>query len=199
MINKCKEECNFPLKRRLSRKRKCVSHSVMFNSLWPHGAHHAPLTMESFSSLGNLPDPEIEAGSPTLQADSLPSEPPGKHAAGAWGVEWRHSPLPSFPWLQAGPACAAAPTPWGCRTLPTHALAHGSCLPSCMSGAGPVLTCPRGLAGSDASGRTSLCPPQATSSRWFGNGYRSPKSSIFLMLQVDWFTFNFLQPYFLII
>ena len=26
----------------------------------------------------DFPDPGIEAGSPTLQADSLPSEPPGK-------------------------------------------------------------------------------------------------------------------------
>ena len=31
-----------------------------------------------FPSPGNLPDPEIEPGSPALQADSLPSEPPGK-------------------------------------------------------------------------------------------------------------------------
>ena len=30
-----------------------------------------------FPSLGDLPDPGIELGSPTLQADSLPSEPPG--------------------------------------------------------------------------------------------------------------------------
>ena len=31
-----------------------------------------------FPSPGDLPDPGIEAGSPTLQADALPSEPPGK-------------------------------------------------------------------------------------------------------------------------
>ena len=31
-----------------------------------------------FPSPGDLPDPEIEPESPTLQADSLPSEPPGK-------------------------------------------------------------------------------------------------------------------------
>ena len=31
-----------------------------------------------FSSLGNLPNPGIEPGSPALQADSLPSESPGK-------------------------------------------------------------------------------------------------------------------------
>ena len=30
----------------------------------------------SFSSPGNLPKPEMEPGSPVLQADSLPSEPP---------------------------------------------------------------------------------------------------------------------------
>ena len=29
-------------------------------------------------SPGDLPDPGIESGSPTLQADALPSEPPGK-------------------------------------------------------------------------------------------------------------------------
>ena len=31
-----------------------------------------------FSSPGDLPDPRIEPGSPALQTDSLPSEPPGK-------------------------------------------------------------------------------------------------------------------------
>jgi len=31
-----------------------------------------------FPSLGDLPDPGIEPRSPTLQADSLPSEPSGK-------------------------------------------------------------------------------------------------------------------------
>ena len=31
-----------------------------------------------FPSPGNLPDPGIKPGSPALQADSLPSEPPGK-------------------------------------------------------------------------------------------------------------------------
>ena len=51
-------------------------------------AHQAPLSMtffrqkcwseQPFPSLGDLPDPGIKPGSPTLQADSLPSEPPGK-------------------------------------------------------------------------------------------------------------------------
>ena len=31
-----------------------------------------------FPSPGDLPDPGVEPGSPALQADSLPSEPPGK-------------------------------------------------------------------------------------------------------------------------
>ena len=31
-----------------------------------------------FPSPGDLPDPGIEPGSPTLQADALTSEPPGK-------------------------------------------------------------------------------------------------------------------------
>ena len=37
-----------------------------------------------FPSPGDLPDPGIEPGSPTLQADTLPYEPPGKpHEADA--------------------------------------------------------------------------------------------------------------------
>ena len=32
----------------------------------------------SFPSPGDLPDPGIKPGSPALQADALPSEPPGK-------------------------------------------------------------------------------------------------------------------------
>ena len=51
-------------------------------------AYKAPLSMGfsrqgcrsglPFPSPEDLPDPEIEPGSPTLQADALPSEPPGK-------------------------------------------------------------------------------------------------------------------------
>ena len=32
-----------------------------------------------FPSPGDIPDPGIKPGSPELQADSLPSEPPGSH------------------------------------------------------------------------------------------------------------------------
>ena len=35
-----------------------------------------------FPSPGDLPDPGIEPRSPTLQADTIPSEPPGKQNAG---------------------------------------------------------------------------------------------------------------------
>ena len=51
-------------------------------------AQQAPLSMGfsreeywrglPFPSPGDLPDPGIEPGSPALQADALPSEPPGK-------------------------------------------------------------------------------------------------------------------------
>ena len=50
--------------------------------------YQAPLSMEFFSqecwsglpfpSPGDLPDPGIEPGSPSLRADTLPSKPPGK-------------------------------------------------------------------------------------------------------------------------
>ena len=54
----------------------------------PFVAHQVPQSIEffrqeywsglSFPSPGDLPHPLIEPGSPTLQADSLPTEPPGK-------------------------------------------------------------------------------------------------------------------------
>ena len=60
----------------------------MADSLRPRGAHQAPPSMEfsrreywsglPFPSPGGLPDPGIKPESPTLQADALPSEPPGK-------------------------------------------------------------------------------------------------------------------------
>ena len=41
-----------------------------------------------FPSPGDLPDPGIEAGSPALQADALPSEPPGKPTIYLKMVKW---------------------------------------------------------------------------------------------------------------
>ena len=56
-------------------------------------AFQPPLSMEfsrqeywsglPFPSPGDLPDPGMESRSPALQADSLPSEPPGKPLAAA--------------------------------------------------------------------------------------------------------------------
>ena len=68
-------------------KSENVSHSVMSYSVTPWTvACQTPLSMEfsrqeywselPFPSPGDLPDPGIELGSPALQADSLPSEPP---------------------------------------------------------------------------------------------------------------------------
>ena len=65
----------------------CVSLSVVFAALWTV-AHLVLLSMEfsrqqywsrlPFHSSGELLNPEIKPRSPTLQVDSLPSEPPGK-------------------------------------------------------------------------------------------------------------------------
>ena len=70
-------------------KRGSVSRSVVHLFATPGtAAHQAPPSMgfsrqeywSGFLSLppGDLPDPGIKPRSPTLQADSLPSEPPGK-------------------------------------------------------------------------------------------------------------------------
>ena len=64
---------------------KVLSHVRLFVTPWTV-AHEAPPSMEFsseeywsgllFPSPGDLPDPETEPGSPTLQAEALPSEPP---------------------------------------------------------------------------------------------------------------------------
>ena len=70
-------------------KWKCqfLRHVWLFVTSWTV-AHQAPLSMEfsrqeywsglPFPSPGDLPNSGIKPGSPTLQADSLPSETPGK-------------------------------------------------------------------------------------------------------------------------
>ena len=65
---------------RFSRVRLCATPET--------AAHQAPPSLGfsrqdhwsglPFPSPGDLPNPGIELGSPTLQADTLPSEPPGK-------------------------------------------------------------------------------------------------------------------------
>ena len=68
-------------------KVKLLSHVRLFVTSWT-GVYQAPLSMEfsrqeyrsglTFPSSGDLPDPGIKPRSPALQADALPSEPPGK-------------------------------------------------------------------------------------------------------------------------
>ena len=77
------------------------SHSVVSDSLWPHGLspNQAPPSMEfskqeywsglPFPSPGDCPDLAIEPGSPILQADTLPSEPPGNFK--------NQDPAPNYP------------------------------------------------------------------------------------------------------
>ena len=66
-----------------------VSHSLVPDSATPWTAAHQVLLSRGFSrqgywsgllfpSPGDLPNPGIKPGSPALQADSLPTEPPGK-------------------------------------------------------------------------------------------------------------------------
>ena len=69
------------------KKVKSLSQVQLFVTLWTV-AYQAPQSMGfsrqeywtglPFPSPGDLPDPGIEPGSPTLQADTLPSAPPGK-------------------------------------------------------------------------------------------------------------------------
>ena len=66
---------------------KSLSRVRLFATPWT-GAYQGPPSMGfsrqeywsglPFPSPGDFPDPGIESGSPTLQADALPSEPPGK-------------------------------------------------------------------------------------------------------------------------
>ena len=66
---------------------KSLSRVQLFATPWTV-AYKAPLSVEfsrhecwsgwPFPSPGDLPDPGIEPGSPTLQAEALLSEPPGK-------------------------------------------------------------------------------------------------------------------------
>ena len=79
----------------------CVSGccSVMPNFLRLFVAYQSPLSMEfsrqeywnglPFPSPGDLPKPGMEPGSPALQEDSLPSEPPGMTNVGMSSVVFK--------------------------------------------------------------------------------------------------------------
>ena len=76
-----------PRERKKRKKVKSLSHVQLFATPWPV-AYQAPPSMGfsrqecwsglPFPSPGDLPNPGIEPRSPALQADALPSEPPGK-------------------------------------------------------------------------------------------------------------------------
>ena len=82
-------------------KMKSLSRVLLFVTPWTV-AYQAPPSMGfsrqecwsglPFPSPGDLPDPGIEPGSPTLQADALPSEPRGKPFLYVhWGLFFRDS------------------------------------------------------------------------------------------------------------
>ena len=85
-----------------------LSRSVMSDCVTPWTvAHQAPLSMgfsrqEYWSGLpcpppGDLPHPRIEPKSPALQADSSPSEPPGKPKnTGVGGLSLRQGIFPTW-------------------------------------------------------------------------------------------------------
>ena len=79
-------------------KGKSLSHFRLFVTPWMV-ARQAPLSMEfsrqeywsglPYLSLANPPNPGIKSRSPTLRADSLPPEPPGKPSKSGWyALHW---------------------------------------------------------------------------------------------------------------
>ena len=79
----------------LKMKVKSLSHVLLFATPWTV-AHQAPPSMEfsrqqywsglPFPSPGDLSNPGIKPGSPAWQADTLPSEPPGKPCGQRQGI-----------------------------------------------------------------------------------------------------------------
>ena len=91
-------------------ERESESHSVVSNSLRPHGLYspwNSPGQNTRVGSLSllqwDLSDPGIKAGSPALQADSLPAELSRKLAAGL-----RVDSPPCVPFAPARPSCYCA-------------------------------------------------------------------------------------------
>ena len=92
----------------IRKKVKSLSDFRLFATLWTI-AHQAPQSMGfssyeywnglPFPSPGDLPEPVIKLRSPTLQADALTSEPPGKHTLEA-----------SHKGLNLSMACSLAPS-----------------------------------------------------------------------------------------
>ena len=82
------------------REVKLLSCVILFETPWTV-AYQVPPSMEfsrqeywsglPFPSPGDLPDPGIKPRSPTLQADALPTEPPGKPIIGKGGQQTQTS------------------------------------------------------------------------------------------------------------
>ena len=109
------------------------SHSVMSDPLWPHGLYspwNSPGQNTKVSSLsflqGIIPNPGIELRSSTLQADSLPAEPPGK-PKNTERVAYSFSSGSSWPRNRTRVSCFAGTffISWDnraplCKQLPVH-------------------------------------------------------------------------------
>ena len=94
---------------------------------------------------GNLPDPGIEPGSPTLQADSLSSEPPVQLSS----VQFSHSVMFDSLWPHESqysrPPCSS-------QSPRVHSDSHPSsqwCHPAISSSVVPFSSCPRSLPASE--------------------------------------------------
>ena len=147
----------------MSCESESVSHSVVLDSSTPWTIpHQAPLSIEfsrqecwsglPFPSPGDLPNPGIEPASPALQADSIPSEPPGKPLSAGHmeaillfsSVQISHSVMSNSLWphgLQHVRLSCPSPTPgaysnsypshrWCHPTISSSVIAFFSCLQS---------------------------------------------------------------------
>ena len=110
---------------------KSLSRVQLFVTPWTVAYQASPSTGFSrqeywsglpFLSPGELPDSGIEPGSPTLQADTFTSEPPGKPPGGSFTYVYFHSHVemalsaylhchqpPTFPWNHCWCFCYPAP------------------------------------------------------------------------------------------
>ena len=101
------------------------SNSVVSNSLWPHRLYspwNSPgqnTGVDSFPFSKDLPNPGIEPRSPSLQVDSLPTEPQGSPRVLEW-VAYPFSRGSSQPRNQTGVSCIAGRffTSWAIREAP---------------------------------------------------------------------------------
>ena len=119
-----------------------VSHVLLFATPWTM-ACQAPQSMGfsrqeycsglPFPSPEHLPDPGIKPRSPTLEADALTSEPPGKQYGRprfnpwVWKIPWRRKwqPTPVFlPGQSHGQRSLVGYSPWGCKESDTTEQLH---------------------------------------------------------------------------